>query len=127
MNGTPAMKNNTQSSTVNSKDGVWIIDSDARTLYANSAMAEILGVDTSELIGAYSFEYVFPEDLEAAKKLFETKRGGDVNPFHFRLRRRDGSEVWVDVQGTPMRNMADEFIGIVGTFAVANGAVRKRA
>src|SRR3954470_16413184 len=102
MKGRQDLKSNFERSTATSKDGVWIIDSDARTLYANSAMAEILGVDISELIGGASFDYVFPEDLEAAKKLFETKRAGDVNPFHFRLRRKDGSEIWVDVQGTPM-------------------------
>jgi len=119
------IKSDSEISTANSKDGIWIIDSDARTLYANLAMAEILGVDTSELIGGYSFDYVFPEDFESAKKLFENKRGGDVNPFQFRLRRRDGSEIWVEVQGTPMRNMANEFIGIVGTFAVSS-AVRKQ-
>ena len=119
------IKSNSERSVANSKDGVWIIDTDARTLYANSAMAEILGVAPTDLIGKSSFDYVFPEDLEGAKKLFESKRGGDINPFHFRLRRRDGSEIWVDVQGTPMHNLAKEFIGVVGTFAVSKGAVRK--
>ena len=100
-------------------DGIWIIDSDARTLYANAAMAEILGTTTTDLIGKPSFQYVFAEDAEAAQKLFDNKQRGDPNPFHFKLRRKDGSPIWVDVQGTPMRNAKGEFIGIVGTFSVA--------
>lgn len=102
-----------------SPDGIWIIDSNARTLYANAAMGQILGVDAGELIGQPSFDYVFPEDASAAAKLFESKVHGDTNPFHFKLRRKDGSSIWVDVQGTPMRNAAGEFIGIVGTFSVS--------
>lgn len=100
-------------------DGIWIIDADARTLYANAAMAEMLGETASELVGKPSFDYVFPEDVAAAHKLFEAKVRGDTNPFHFKLRRKDGSSIWTDVQGTPMRNAAGEFIGIVGTFSVS--------
>lgn len=101
-------------------DGIWIIDSDARTLYANAAMAEILGTTTSAMKGAPSFDYVFPEDRDAAQKLFDSKQRGEASPFHFRLRRADGSAIWTDVQGTPMHNAAGEFIGIVGTFSVSD-------
>jgi PAS domain S-box-containing protein len=101
-------------------DGIWIIDSEARTLYANAVMAEILGGQPSDLIGKHSFDYVFPEDAAAAQRLFESKQGGDATPFHFRLRRTDGSAIWVEVQGSPMRNAAGDFIGIVGTFSVSN-------
>lgn len=100
-------------------DGIWIIDSDARTLYANTAMADILGTTPGELIGKPSFAYVFEEDAPAAQKLFESKQRGEATPFHFKLRRKDGSSIWVDVQGTPMKNAAGEFIGIVGTFSVS--------
>lgn len=102
-------------------DGIWIIDAEAKTVYANGAMAEILGVNMYDLIGQPSFEYLYPEDVEAAQKLFDGKRQGDKTPFRFRLRRKDGSAIWVNVQGTPMHNAAGEFLGIVGTFSVADG------
>lgn len=101
-------------------DGIWIIDSDGSTLYANAAMGNILGADPTELLGKASFTYVFPEDLHSAQRLFESKQRGDVSPFHFRLRRKDGSPIWVDVQGTPMHNVAGEFLGIVGTFRISD-------
>jgi PAS domain S-box-containing protein len=100
-------------------EGIWIIDAYASTQYANSTMCEILGVEASEVVGTSSFDYVFPEDMETARDLFETKQRGGANPFHFRLRRKDGSAVWVDVQGTPMHSVAGEFLGIVGTFRVS--------
>jgi PAS domain-containing protein len=51
-------------------DGIWIIDAEAKTLYANDAMAEILGTEASRLIGEHSFKYVFPEDVSSAQRLF---------------------------------------------------------
>ena len=97
-------------------DGIWIIDAEARTLFANAAMSEILGTSVAQLTGKHSFDYVFPEDVAAAQRLFEAKIRGDKAPFHFRLRREDGSAIWVDIQGTPMHNVEGEFLGIVGTF-----------
>jgi len=109
------------------RDGIWIIDSDASTLYANAAMADILGEDAAQLVGKPSFDYVFPEDMEAAQQMFESKQRGNTTPFRFRLRRKDGSAVNVFVQGTPMHNVAGEFRGIVGTFRVADEAEKDTA
>ena len=109
------------------QDGIWIIDSDASTLYANAAMADILGEDVAQLIGKPSFDYVFPEDIESAQQLFESKQRGNATPFRFRLRRRDGSAISVLVQGTPMHNVAGEFRGIVGTFRIADEAEKDEA
>jgi PAS domain S-box-containing protein len=69
--------------------------------------------------GKHSFEYVFPEDAAAARHLFDFKKSGNRATFHFRLRRQDGSAIWVDVQGTPMYNAAGLFTGIVGTFTLS--------
>ena len=103
----------------NHRDGIWIIGADAKTTYANDRMAEILGTSPPDMVGRESFSYVFPEDVEDAQRLFQAKTQGDAKPFHFKLRRQDGSAVWVDVQGTPLFNAAGEFRGIVGTFSVS--------
>ena len=100
------------------RDGIWIIDAQANTLYANDRMAEILGTTVTELTGKPSFEYVFAKDAERARGLFSRKKSGDSEPFFFHLRRADGSPIAVDVQGTPMHGPDGGFIGIVGTFRV---------
>lgn len=102
-----------------SPDGLWIIDSQGATVYANEDMAEILGTTVSDLLGKDSFLYVFPEDLDRARQLFAAKQAGSRAPFHFKLRRADGRSIWADVQATPMRNAAGQFIGVVGSFTVS--------
>ena len=100
-------------------DGLWIIDSEGRTVFANDAMAGILGTTAADLMGKDSFLFVFPEDLPAAQRLFSSKQAGSPAPFHFKLRRIDGSPIWVDVQGTPTYNASGRFTGVVGTFTVS--------
>jgi hypothetical protein len=48
-------------------------------------------------LGRASFAYVFPEDQNAAQSLFNFKKTGDADTFQFRLRRQDGTAVWVNV------------------------------
>jgi PAS domain S-box-containing protein len=97
-------------------DGIWIIDGNANTSYANERMAEILKTSSAAMIGKPSFDYLFADDVGDAQKLFESKARGSTKPFSFKLRCADGSSIWVEVQGTPMHNAGGEFVGIVGTF-----------
>jgi len=99
------------------KDGIWTIDAEGKTVFASDRMAEILGTTAAEMIGQPSFDFVFPEDAEAAQRLFLAKQRGDIDPFEFRIRRAGGSPVFVRVQGTPMFDDGS-FRGIVGTFSV---------
>jgi len=109
----------TAKSTLASCKGIWIIDAQGKTVYANEDMGQILGTSVADLLGKDSFHYVFPEELDAARQLFDAKQAGNRSPFRFRLRRADGSSIWADVQGTPMHNAAGEFMGIVGSFSVS--------
>lgn len=103
----------------NQPDGIWIIDSEGKTVFANEAMANILGTTVADIGGKDSFDFIFEEDLPAAQRLFSAKRAGNSAAFHFRLRRHDGAPIWVDVQGTPAYNAAGRFTGVVGTFTVS--------
>ena len=100
-------------------DGIWIIDSSGETVFANEAMARILGSTVAELGGSNSFKFVFEEDRLAAQRLFASREAASSAPFHFKLRRKSGEPIWVDVQGTPTYNAAGKFTGIVGTFTVS--------
>lgn len=106
-------------STSRNLDGIWIIDAQGKTAYANDRMAQILHTTTANMIGRDSFAHVFDEDVPEAQRLFATKEAGSSAPFRFKLRCADASPIWVDVQGTPLTNAAGAFIGIVGTFTVS--------
>lgn len=98
--------------------GIWIIDNQGNTTFANGRMAEILETTPEAMKGRPSFDHVFPEDVATAQKLFSAKQRGDMDPFEFRIRTAKNRAVWVEVQGTPMHDGNSTFQGIVGTFTV---------
>ena len=110
------------------RDGIWTIDAAGNTAFANERMADLLGTTVEEMIGKPSFEFVFPEDAEAARRLFDGKSRGNMSPFEFRVRRKDGTPLWVAVNGTPMRDETGQFSGIIGTFRAMrrNGYIKSR-
>ena len=75
------------------REGIWTIDTEGRTTFANQRMAEILGTTLDTLLSEHSFSWVFEEDREAAAELFDFKKQGDKRVFEFRLRRQDGSPI----------------------------------
>ena len=103
-------------------DGIWIIDAKALTLYASQRMAEILGVARTEMLDEPSFKYVFSEDFDSGDWLFNGRYEGNVHLFRFRLRRADGSAIWVDVKMNPMRDPLGNVTGAIGTFKVVESA-----
>ena len=98
--------------------GIWIIDALGHTTFANVRMAQILGTSVDELMRQDSFAYVYPEDLDAARRLFDQKQQGNAEAFPFRLRRKDGSPIDTMIQGTPRFDASGAFQGVVGTFSV---------
>ena len=97
-------------------EGIWIIGPDARTIFANQRMAEVLGTTVDRMVGEHSFLYVFDEEREEAERLFGRKMHGDRAPFEFRLRRADGTPIWARISGVPMTDEHGELKGLLGMF-----------
>jgi two-component system, cell cycle sensor histidine kinase and response regulator CckA len=97
-------------------EGIWVVDPQGLTIFSNRKMAEILGID--ELMPAQScFAYVFPEELADAQRQFARNLAGDRQPFDFRLRRGDGSPIWVSISCMPVYDDAGSTVGILGLFS----------
>ena len=100
-----------------SAEGIWVIDAESRTTYANRRMAEMLGSTVQEMLGCFPNDFLFAEDLEEARTLFRLKRQGDDRPFDFRLRRKDGSAIWCSIANRPLSADRGQFLGVLGMFS----------
>jgi PAS domain S-box-containing protein len=80
-------------------EGILIIDAEARATYINPRMAEMLGCCPEDLLGRASSEILGPE-----VKLRDGREAGwGVRRCHpQRLRRRDGSDLWVTIATIPL-------------------------
>ena len=110
----------------NTREGVWMIDVEGVTTYANRRMAAMLGLEPRELVGRFFSDFLFPDDQERAgadlKEL--TRRGGD-GELDVRLRRHDGSAIWVRVGFTTVAGESGRNVGFLGLFTDITD--RKRA
>ncbi len=80
-------------------DGVYVVQ-DYRLVYANAALALILGYGHEELIGLPLAEVVASDFRDLVVRRYEQRVGGGEQPprrYEVRLLRRDGCEVWVDL------------------------------
>src|SRR5262245_61666547 len=106
-------------------EGVWLLDSTLHNSYVNRQMAEMLGYEPSEMLGRSVFDFYFPEDVEHKKKVLARRQQGLREQIEERLRRRDGSQLWVRLAATPVFKADGEFDGALAM--VCDITERKRA
>jgi PAS domain S-box-containing protein len=102
-------------------DGIWVVDPQGQTIFNNKRMAEILGAATESLSEQSCFDCVFPEELPEAQRQFALGMAGNRQPFDFRLRRNDGSAIWVSISCGPVSDASGVVVGLLGLFADITG------
>lgn len=104
----------------NTADMITAVDTAGQRTFVSGASREILGYEPDELIGQEPFALVHEEDHDRVINLFlRTRTLGDGGSEQYRVTRKDGSILWVEVSG---RRMADES-GMV--FTMRNISKRK--
>ena len=93
----------------NTSEGVWLYDAAALTVFMNGQMAAMLGYTPEETVGQSILAFMDASDHASALARVERRRRGHSERADVRLRRRDGSEVWVLLQANPI-------FGADGTF-----------
>ena len=73
------------------QEGIWAIDREAKTLFANPRMAELLGMLPEDMIGKPVTEFCFPADVFGARDRMAANFAGEKTQFEFRFRRSDGT------------------------------------
>ena len=106
-------------------EGIWLIDPDAGTIFANDRMAAMLGTSAAALVGRRVPEFVFPEDRAGVADRIGANLAGRFETFDFCFRREDGGEVPVLAATSPVRDAAGMVVGALGMFADASD--RRRA
>jgi PAS domain S-box-containing protein len=83
-------------------EGVWMIDADHRTTYVNRRMAEMLGYTVADMIGRPVSDFVAPADRHDVRQGLERRRSGVSEQRELCYLRKDGSEMWGLMSGSPL-------------------------
>ncbi len=84
------------------REGVWMTDVSGRTTFVNRQMAAMVGHPEAELLGRSLFDFLHPESRVRVMADFERRRQGVPGQSDARLRRRDGSDLWVLLDSVPL-------------------------
>src|SRR5215467_7179544 len=83
--------------------GVVICRLDGKIVFASTRFCELVDIHHSKVAGLSYFDFVFPDNLSAAKQPFEINKA-KAEQFSLRLKRMDGEPVWVDIQFTAVQS-----------------------
>ncbi len=92
------------------QEGIWMTDIAGRTTFVNQRLANMLGCMPEEILGRSAQEFLLVEDISTLSN--ET----GVFPQEqqdLRLRRADGTALWVLASANPLHDAHGEFIGVL--------------
>jgi PAS domain S-box-containing protein len=82
--------------------GIWIVDLDGRTTFANAKMAQMLACSVDELTGVSPLEFLDERGRALFGEHLESHRGGRSSQSEMLFRAKDGSERWTIVDASPV-------------------------
>jgi PAS domain S-box-containing protein len=94
-------------------EGIWVLDPEFRTLFANPSMAAMLGYTPAEMLGKTPFDFLDETLQPQIRRQLAERSGGIVAGREFCYRHRNGSLVWTRVSSSPLRDERGETVGLL--------------
>ncbi len=94
-------------------EGVWVLDTDGRTVMANHRLAELLKIDYTRLCSGSIYDFIDPVAAEFIEQRLGHRAAGVREQYEFSFVRRDGSRRWFHVSGVPRYDPSGTFIGSI--------------
>ncbi|MBL8797655.1 MAG: PAS domain S-box protein, partial [Planctomycetia bacterium] len=98
-----------------SHDLIWSVDAAGQTRFINrTACGRILGYEPDEVVGRVCMDFVHPEQRPTAWAAFErVLQGHELIAHETVYLRKDGSSVWVSVNGRAQTDETGQLVGVV--------------
>lgn len=82
----------------NSSDAITVINENFEVLFASDSMPRITGFSTGDVMGRTFYDFVHPDDKEAAEKYFEDllNSSGEPKKLIYRTLKKDGTYFWCE-------------------------------
>jgi PAS domain S-box-containing protein len=97
----------------NLNDVIFNVDAAGIVTYISPAIERISQYKVEEVMGTPFMDFVHPDDLPGLLRSFERTLGGELEPYEFRVRDKDGSVLHVETSSRPLENDG-EVVGLIG-------------
>lgn len=98
-------------------EGIWIVNQQLRTEFANPQMAQMLGYRPEEIRNRSAFHFIPLEDRKEALQKWRRTHEGLQEASDWRLLRKDGSQLWAQIATSPLYDEEGRFSGALGMVA----------
>ena len=95
-------------------EGIWVIDAQANTRFANPRMAEMLGYSVEEMSGKPLMSFMDEEMQAEARGKLKRREQGIAEQHEHRFRRKDGTDLWAIVSTNPVFDNQGRYAGGLG-------------
>ncbi|MEM7040100.1 MAG: ATP-binding protein, partial [Bacteroidota bacterium] len=101
----------------NSTDLVALHDDEGKIIYISPSVKDMLGFEVEEALGDVATQFIHPEDRKGALEIYVNQLFGKRNRvrMEYRLVRKNGSTIWVEVVGIPLQDATDSGATIITT------------
>jgi len=93
------------------EEGVWVVDADVRTVFANAKMGQMLQCAPADMVGRSAFEFMDAEGRRITEQNMARRGQGMREQHDFRFQRADGSDLWALLSTSPMYDARGSFNG----------------
>lgn len=94
------------------QEGIWMVDTQNRTVYVNRYYAQMLGYTVEEMMQKTLFDLIRKEDFALMERYVEDRRQGKSALLDdFQLVRKDGTRIWTMVSTGPIHDENGTYIG----------------
>ena len=107
------------------QEGVWALDLDGFTTFANPSMAQMLGYTVDEMQGRHLFSFTDERGATLAKNYLERRKQGIKEQHDFEFIRKDGSRIYTTLSAGPLKDAKGKYIGALA--GVKDITARKNA
>lgn len=103
------------------REGVWVIDSAARTTFVNGQMADMLGYSVDEMAGRPLQSLMDKDGRNQVAKYLDRRARGISEQHEFTFIRKDGSRLFALLETSPMTDSSGEYAGALAMVSDITG------
>ena len=106
------------------QEGIWMMDKDYRTVFANKKMSEIFEYSVEEIVGTQNLDFMEENKKGSAKSIVQNLTSKDAQNFDFYFITKTGKYTWANLSASPIVDDNGHFRGVLAM--VTDVTKRKR-
>ncbi|MBI3194843.1 MAG: PAS domain-containing protein, partial [Ignavibacteriae bacterium] len=96
-------------------EGLVVSDLDDNIIEVNPTLLKMSGYTREELLGQTAYKlFMYPEDHHPMRERLQKRANGIIEHYEVRMKRKDGSDCWVRIIGSPLYDALGRIVGTVG-------------